>query len=149
MPQVLALIKELARFENEANAVQVSVKDLEKAGFTEKPLFKCFVVDLYGTIPAMALTYPRFSTWVGPTIHLEDLMVTESMRGTGMGKALYAEVIRYANNIGVKRVEWVVLDWNDPAIDFYEKSGAIIMKDWYTVQMREEGIKKFIAKIEA
>ncbi len=149
MPQVLALIKELARFENESNAVQISVEDLESAGFSGKPLFKCFVVDLDGTIPAMALTYPRFSTWAGPTVHLEDLMVTESMRGTGMGKALYTEVMKHAHNIGVKRVEWVVLDWNTPAIDFYEKSGANILEGWCTVQMDEEGIKKFVAKLEA
>jgi GNAT superfamily N-acetyltransferase len=145
MPQVLALIQELADFEKESNAVKITVPELEKAGFGKNPLFTCFVVDIEGEIPGMALTYSRFSTWVGPTIHLEDLMVTKKMRGTGIGSALYTAVIKHAHQIGVKRVEWVVLDWNSPAINFYEKSGAIVMRDWHTVQMREDGITKFIA----
>ncbi len=144
MPQVLGLIKELAIFEKEPNAVEIDVKDLIKEGFGDQPLFHCFVAEVQDEIVGMALVYYRFSTWKGRSIHLEDLMVKESMRGTGVGNALYTEVLKYAKNEGVKRVEWVVLDWNTPAIKFYEKSGAKLLKNWYLVQMDEEGVNKFV-----
>jgi len=144
MPQVLALIKELAAFEREPDAVVTTVKDLEKEGFGEHPLFQCFVAVKEKEIVGMALVYFRFSTWKGRTIHLEDLIVKETMRGTGLGSALYEEVIKYAKKQGVRRVEWVVLDWNEGAIKFYERSGAKILKDWRTVHMDENGITNFL-----
>lgn len=145
MPKVLELIKELAAFENEPDAVITTVETLEKEGFGENPLFHVFVAEVNGKIEGMALVYYRFSTWKGRTLHLEDLIVREEMRGTGIGNALYRKVIAYAKEQGLKRVEWVVLDWNKHAIDFYERSGANILKDWYTVQMDENGITKFVA----
>lgn len=144
MPQVLELIKELASFENEPEAVEVTIEELEKEGFGKQPLFKCFVAEVGSEIVGLALVYFRFSTWKGRTIHLEDLIVKASMRGLGIGSALYQEVLRYAKMQGVKRVEWVVLDWNEGAIKFYERSGAKVLKDWYTVQMDEKGITNFI-----
>lgn len=144
MPQVLALIKELAAFEREPDAVVTTVEDLEKEGFGEQPLFHCFVAIKENVIVGMALVYFRFSTWKGRTIHLEDLIVKETMRGTGLGSALYEEVIRYAKKQGVRRVEWVVLDWNEGAIKFYERSGAKIIKDWRTVHMDENGMTNFL-----
>lgn len=145
MPEVLELIKELAAFENEPDAVITTVETLEKEGFGKNPLFHVFVAEVNGKIEGMALVYYRFSTWKGRTLHLEDLIVREEMRGTGIGNALYRKVIAYAKEQGLKRVEWVVLDWNKHAIDFYERSGANILKDWYTVQMDENGITKFVA----
>lgn len=145
MAQVLGLIKELAIFEKEPDAVEIEVKDLVNEGFGEQPLFHCFVAEVQNEIVGMALVYYRFSTWKGRSVHLEDLIVKESVRGTGVGNALYAEVLKYAKSKGVKRVEWVVLDWNTPAIKFYEKSGAKLLKDWYLVQMDEEGIDKFVS----
>lgn len=147
MPHVLELIKELAAFENEPDAVETTVETLEKEGFGENPLFTCFVAEVEGKIEGMALVYYRFSTWKGRTLHLEDLIVREEKRGTGLGNALYRKVITFAEKQGLKRVEWVVLDWNQHAIDFYARSGANILKDWYTVQMDTEGIKKFVEKI--
>ncbi|MEX2350355.1 MAG: GNAT family N-acetyltransferase [Flavobacteriaceae bacterium] len=144
MPQVLELIKELATFEREPEAVVVTVEELQKEGFGENPLFKCFVAEVEHKIVGMALVYFRFSTWKGRTIHLEDLIVNNKMRGTGIGSALYQEVLKYAKAQGVKRVEWVVLDWNEGAIKFYERSGAKILKDWRTVHMDEQGITNFI-----
>ncbi|MGB7841365.1 MAG: GNAT family N-acetyltransferase [Salinimicrobium sp.] len=144
MPSVLELIKELAKFEKEPDAVITTVETLEKEGFGENPLFECFVAVVEGQIEGMALVYYRFSTWKGRTLHLEDLIVRENKRGTGMGNALYQKVINYAKEKGVKRVEWVVLDWNEHAINFYERSGATILKDWYTVQMDEDGIKRYV-----
>lgn len=144
MPQVLELIKELATFEREPEAVVVTVEELEKEGFGENPLFKCFVAEVDHEIVGMALVYFRFSTWKGRTIHLEDLIVKEKVRGSGLGSALYQEVLKYSKSQGVKRVEWVVLDWNEGAIKFYERSGAKILKDWRTVHMDEQGITNFI-----
>ena len=144
MPAVLELIKELAAFENEPDAVVTTVETLEKEGFGKHPLFKVFVAEVDEKIEGMALVYYRFSTWKGRTLHLEDLIVREEKRGTGLGNALYKKVIQYARSQGLKRVEWVVLDWNQHAIDFYERSGATILKDWYTVQMDENGITKYV-----
>ena len=147
MPAVLQLIKELAVFENEPNVVVVTVTDLERDGFGPDPLFKTFVAQVDGAIIGMALFYYRYSTWKGPTIHLEDLIVTEAMRGTGAGSALYKEVLHYARAQGVRRVEWAVLNWNTPAIDFYKKTGATVFEDWRTVQMDEHSLAQFTAEI--
>ncbi|MBQ0734906.1 GNAT family N-acetyltransferase [Aquimarina celericrescens] len=147
MPQVLELIRELAVFEKEPDAVEVTVEELVSEGFGEHPLFHCFVAEVDNEIVGIALVYYRFSTWKGRSIHLEDLIVKESMRGTGLGSALYSEVMKYAKAKGVRRVEWVVLDWNQNAIDFYEKSGATLLKDWYLVQMSQEGVRKFVANL--
>ncbi|MGQ2983006.1 GNAT family N-acetyltransferase [Flavobacterium sp.] len=143
MPAVLGLIKELATFEKEPDAVVVTVEELVRDGFGNIPLFHTFVAEADGEVIAMALFYYRYSTWKGKTIHLEDLIVKEEKRGTGAGSALYKEVIKFAKTEGVRRVEWVVLNWNSNAIEFYERSGAAILQDWLTVQMNEEGITKF------
>lgn len=144
MPAVLELIKELAEFEKEPDAVITTVDTLEREGFGENPLFQVFVAEVDGKVEGMALFYYRFSTWKGRTLHLEDLIVREEKRGTGLGNALYRKIIEYAKDQGLRRVEWVVLDWNHHAIDFYERSGATILKDWYTVQMDEDGIRKYV-----
>jgi len=144
MGQVLELIKELAVFEKEPNAVEVTVKDLQREGFGDAPLFTSFVAEIASEIIGIAIIYFRFSTWKGRTIHLEDLIVKEKMRGKGVGEALYTEVIKYGFNQGVKRIEWNVLDWNEGAIKFYERTGARIAKDWSVVQMDEQGIKNYI-----
>lgn len=143
MPAVLKLIKELAHFEKEPEAVVVTVDELIKDGFSNDPLFYTLVAETEEGIIGMALFYYRYSTWKGKTIHLEDLIVKEDKRGTGAGGALYKEVIKFAKEEGVRRVEWVVLNWNHHAIQFYERSGAAILQDWLTVQMNEEGITKF------
>lgn len=143
MPAVLELIKELAAFEREPDAVVVTVDELVKDGFGPDPLFYTFIAEVNSEIIGIALFYYRYSTWKGKTIHLEDLIVKQDKRGTGAGSALYKEVIKFAKQDGVRRVEWVVLNWNTHAIQFYERSGAAIMKDWLTVQMNEEGITKF------
>jgi GNAT superfamily N-acetyltransferase len=144
MPSVLQLIVELAVFEKEPDAVEVTKEDLEKAGFGDDKQFDCFVAEVDGEIVGMALIYFRFSTWKGRTIHLEDLVVKEKMRGKGVGRALYTEVMEFAVQQGVKRVNWVVLDWNTPAIEFYEQTGATILSNWWQVEMGEEALKKFI-----
>ncbi|WP_340201601.1 GNAT family N-acetyltransferase [Ascidiimonas sp. W6] len=147
MKAVLGLIHELAVFEKEAGAVEITLEDLKRDGFGENPLFHCFVAEVNQQIEGMALVYPRYSTWKGPTIHLEDLIVRDGSRGNGFGMALLTEVIKYGAKRGVKRIEWAVLDWNKPAVSFYEQNGANILRDWDIVQMDEQGIKKFISKL--
>jgi len=147
MIAVLKLIQELAHFEKEPDAVIVTVADLERDGFGEVPLFQIYVAEMNNEIVGMALFYPRYSTWKGPTIHLEDLIVTKSKRGLNIGSALYTKVIEYGYEKGVKRIEWVVLDWNTPAIAFYEKSGAVVLNDWDTAQMNEQAIKNYLEKL--
>ena len=145
MPFVLELIRKLAIFEKEPDAVVVTVDDLVRDGFSENPLFQCFVAEVENEIIGMALYYYRYSTWKGKTIHLEDLIVKESKRRTGAGFALYKEIIQQGKAENVRRIEWNVLDWNTPAIDFYEKSGAKVLGDWRVVHMDENGIKNFIS----
>jgi len=147
MPAVLELINELAIFEKEPEAVVVTVADLVRDGFGEQPLFHVFVAENQSEIIGMALYYYRFSTWKGKTIHLEDLIVKESQRGTGAGFALYTEIIKQGKKDNVKRIEWNVLDWNTPAVDFYIKSGAKVLDDWRVVHMDEQGVTSFLEKI--
>ena len=156
MKAVLELIQELAVFEKEPDAVVVTVADLERDGFGENPLFYTFVAEVEGDssdseqakqIVGMALYYYRYSTWKGRTIHLEDLIVKEKMRGSGLGLALYTKIIEQGKADNVRRIEWNVLDWNTPAIDFYKKSGAKILADWDVVQMDEQGINDFLTNL--
>ncbi len=144
MASVLKLIQELATFELEPNAVVVTESDLIRDGFCDNPLFKTFVAELNDEIVGMALFYPRYSSWKGPTIHLEDLIVAKNKRGLKLGKALYDKVIEYGFKKGVNRIEWVVLDWNKTAISFYEKSGAVILEDWKLVQIEGKSIEKHV-----
>lgn len=149
MPAVLALIKELAEFEKEPDAVEVTVSDLERDGFSNTPLFQTFVAEQDNAVIGVALYYYRYSTWKGKTIHLEDLVVKEDKRGTGAGFALYSQIIQQGHKEGVKRIEWNVLDWNTHAIAFYEKSGANILQDWKVVQMNKAGITHFISTLNS
>jgi GNAT superfamily N-acetyltransferase len=145
-PRVLELIQELATFEKEPDAVEVTVEELQKHAFSKPPLFTCFVGEYEGKIEGIALCYPRFSTWQGKSIHLEDLIVTEKMRGKGLGKALYNRVLEHAYEHQVRRVEWVVLEWNKGAIEFYKNSGATIIPGWHLVQMDGTSLAQYLQK---
>ncbi len=147
MPSVLELIKELALFEKEPEAVVLTTEDLVRDGFGVQPLFHTFIAVENEEIIGMALYYYRYSTWKGKTIHLEDLIVKENKRGTGAGFALYKEIIIQGKRDGVKRIEWNVLNWNTNAIEFYEKSGAKVLEDCRVVHMDESGITHFIAHL--
>ncbi len=145
-PRVLELIQELATFEKEPDAVEVTVEELRQHASSNPPLFTCYVGEYEGKIEGIALCYPRFSTWKGKSIHLEDLIVTQKMRGKGLGKALYNRVLEYAQEQRVRRVEWVVLDWNQGAIDFYESTGATIIPGWHLVQMDGTSLAEYLGK---
>jgi GNAT superfamily N-acetyltransferase len=148
MPRVLNLIKELAHFEKEEHEVEVTVNDLKNDGFGPRPAFKCFVAEVDEQVEGIALVYMRYSTWKGVILHLEDLIVSQKMRGTGVGTALLDEVVKYGYELNVKRICWEVLDWNEEAISFYEKKGAKILRDWDVVQLDEQGIKNYKSKID-
>ena len=138
---VLTLIKELAKFEKELNSVEINLEDLTN-DFSDG-LFDCLIAEKQGSIIGIALYYNRYSTWKGKTIHLEDLIVTKSERGIGVGKALLNELVLLAKSSNIRRVEWSVLDWNKKAIDFYENVGATILKNWLVVQLDEKSIKRY------
>lgn len=148
MPQVHDLITELAVFENEPDAVEITIADLQHDGFGDHPAFNCFVAEIDGKVEGIALIYTRYSTWKGKVLHLEDLIVSHNMRGSGLGSALLDEVVRYGCQLNVKRICWEVLDWNEPAIEFYQKKGADVKRDWDVVHLNESGIKNYIATLD-
>ncbi|MFM1878015.1 MAG: hypothetical protein RLZZ241_881 [Bacteroidota bacterium] len=148
MPEVHRLIYELAVYENEPDAVEVTPEKLEEDGFGAVPKFQCFVGCVEEKIVGIGLFYERYSTWKGRVIHLEDLIVTEEARGKGLGGALLTAVIRFAHEAGIKRVNWEVLDWNTPAKAFYESRGAKIKSEWKVVHLEEQGIIDYLLQYE-
>jgi GNAT superfamily N-acetyltransferase len=149
MPQVLKLIKELAHFEKEPDQVEVTIEELREDGFGVSPAFTCFVAEVENSIEGMALVYNRYSTWKGVVLHLEDLIVSQNRRGSGIGTLLLDEVVKFGNEQGVKRISWEVIDWNEPAIAFYEKKGAKVMRDWDVVQLDKAGIENYLNTINS
>ena len=131
MIAVHALITELAIYEREPNAVIISVDDLIRHGFSEQR-FHCFVAEHKKSgIVGMALYYSRYSTWKGPTLHLEDLYVKPKFRKGGLGKELFDKVVDEAAKQNVGRMEWTVLEWNEPALNFYKKYNATLDSEWH------------------
>ena len=147
MSSVLGLIKELADFEKEPHAVEVTVEELENDGFGEQPAFKCFVAETNNKVVGTAIVFNRFSTWKGKILHLEDLVVSQEMRGKGVGTALLDRVVMHGHELGVKRINWEVLDWNVGAIKLYEAKGAKVLRDWDVVHLDQKGIENYISNI--
>ena len=136
-PGMLQLIRELAEYEKAPQEVTVDPKHFEESGFGDNPVWWAFVVendDIPSTnIIAFALYYIRYSTWKGQVMYLEDILVTESMRGRGIGKILVDRLMGEAKEKGFKRITWQVLDWNEPAINFYKKFNAKFDPEWINV----------------
>ena len=143
---ILRLLIELAVYEKEPDAVKLTEQQLIRDGFGENPKYQCILAETENTIVGLAFYTSRYSTWVGDTLHLEDLIVTKKMRGKGIGTLLYKSFLEEAKRRDVNRVEWSVLDWNKSAIDFYKKSGAEIesLNAWKIVRMNKESINKFL-----
>tara|TARA_B110001454_G_scaffold213147_1_gene230878 strand:- start:556 stop:1035 length:480 start_codon:yes stop_codon:yes gene_type:complete len=144
MQSVFDLITELAVFEKEPDAVEITVEDLIRDGFSANPKFKVYVAEQENVVIGIALFYERYSTWKGRAIHLEDLIVTKSKQKIGAGKALYTAVLKYALDNNFNRVAWEVIDWNTNAVDFYKSTGATYLNDWSVVQMNKENLVNFI-----
>jgi len=139
--QALELIKELAIFEKAEYELSLTLDEFEKDGFGKRPSFFMYVAAHEGIILGIALCYEKYSTWKGKSIYLEDLIVTKSKRGIGIGKALFERVIREAKHRGSGRLEWQVLDWNTQAIDFYKSYGAEIDDSWLNGRFTYEQLK--------
>jgi len=127
---VMQLIKELAVYEKEPDAVTVTTKEFENHGWGSKPLFKCWVAIADGEMAGMALCYTRYSTWKGPVLYLEDFYVKPEVRGSGIGKSLFETCLKYGRDNEYIRMNWQVLEWNQLALDFYKKFNADIDSTW-------------------
>ena len=129
--RLLELIQELADYEKAPDEVIVTLSHFEESGFGANPVWWAFVAeDANQIVQGFALYYIRYSTWKGQCIYLEDLLVTESLRGKGIGKLLFEAVMKETKNRGFKRMCWQVLDWNEPAINFYKKFDATLDPEW-------------------
>jgi len=137
---LLELIQELAEYEKAPNEVTVSLEEFQEAGFGDNPVWKAFVAEVDGIIQGFGLYYIRYSTWKGCRMYLEDLLVTEKMRGNGLGKLIFDQLIEEAKEKGFKGITWQVLDWNDPAINFYEKYNADFDSGWINVSLSKDQI---------
>jgi N-acetylglutamate synthase-like GNAT family acetyltransferase len=136
LPSVLVLIKELALFEKASREVKVTLKELERDGFGKQKVFDCFVAETSeNKIVGIALYYIKYSTWKGKCIYLDDIIVTESMRGKGIGKNLFDEVVFVAKKLKVRKLEWQVLNWNKPAINFYKKYSTVFDNEWINCKL--------------
>lgn len=144
--RILELIKELAEYERAPNEVTVTLEEFVDAGFGKKPVWKAFVAEDNGKIEGFALYYIRYSTWKGCRLYLEDIVVTESMRGKGIGKLLFDELIRECKRMNFKGMTWQVLDWNEPALNFYQKYKASMDAEWINGSLSTEQIKNWIAE---
>jgi GNAT superfamily N-acetyltransferase len=140
----MELVHELALYEKAPEEVTVTVQEFEDAGFGEKPVWKAFVAEEDGVILGFAVYYIRYSTWKGQRLYLEDLIVTETARGKGLGKLLFDRLIVEANELGFSGMVWQVLDWNEPAIDFYKKKyGATVEAGWLNGSLSKEQLLKY------
>jgi GNAT superfamily N-acetyltransferase len=141
--RLMELINELAVFEKAPQEVTVTLQQFEEAGFGPRPIWKAFVAEVDGFIVGFALYYVRYSTWKGSRLYLEDLIVTEIMRGKGIGKLLFNRLIQEASEIGFNGMSWQVLDWNEPAIKFYKKYEAGLDAGWLNASLTTQQILNY------
>jgi len=142
-PRLLELVHELALFEKAPQEVTVTLPEFEEAGFGNNPVWKAFVAEEDSFIIGFALYYVRYSTWKGCRLYLEDLLVTESHRGKGIGKLLFEQIIRETQEKGYSGMVWQVLDWNEPAIKFYKKYSPVIEGGWLNAALSKEKLLNF------
>jgi GNAT superfamily N-acetyltransferase len=146
MPAVHALIVELAVYERAGDEVDTTVEQLMYDGFGPNRIFELFVSEWEGKLVGMALWYTKYSTWKGKCGFLEDLVVRDSHRGKGIGRALFNAVAQACVERDFGRMEWQVLDWNEPAIGFYKKLGAELDPEWLNGKLTRVGLQAFIAE---
>jgi GNAT superfamily N-acetyltransferase len=128
--RILKLVKELAMYEKAPKEVTVTLKHFIESGFGPNPVWWAFVAEVDGIIQGFALWYIRFSTWKGQRMYLEDFYVTQEMRGKGLGKLLFDRIITEAKEQNFNGIMWQVLEWNEPAINFYKKYDAAFDAEW-------------------
>ena|SRR6218665_1847863 len=141
LPAALALVRELAHFENAPDEVEVTVEEMRAWGFGPDKLFGFFVLETDRLLIGMALYYYKYSTWKGKCLFLEDIIVTESERRKGYGKLLFDAVVQVAKKEQVRRMEWQVLDWNTGAIEFYKTYNSLFDPEWINCKLTYERIQ--------
>lgn len=129
-PRLLELVRELAEYEKAPQEVTVSLEHFSDSGFGPAPVWWAFVAEVDGKVEGFALYYIRYSTWKGQRMYLEDLVVTEKMRGKGLGKLLFDVLLQEMKQRQFKGMVWQVLEWNEPAINFYKKYKADFDPEW-------------------
>ncbi len=152
IPLIRALIQELAEYEREPDSVHITEEQLLRDGFSNHPedgrYFECLIAEINGIPAGFALYFPIYSTWRGRSLHLEDLFVRPQFRGHGAGKALLRHIAGIAIERGCARLQWDVLEWNKPAIDFYRSLDAAMLDDWRRMRVTDDALAK-LAAIEA
>ncbi|HTV13307.1 MAG TPA: GNAT family N-acetyltransferase [Acidobacteriaceae bacterium] len=149
---ILEFVRELAVYEREPDAVKIGAEELRRDGFPEsggERYFECLIAEEDGKPGGFALFFPVYSTWRGRCLHLEDLFVRPQFRGRGVGKALLMRVAAMAVERGCAKLFWHVLDWNEPAIDFYKSLGAEPLTEWTRMQLVDEALAAVAAQSEA
>jgi GNAT superfamily N-acetyltransferase len=139
-PKLLELIRELAVYERAPDEVTVTPEEFKEAGFGKRPVWEAFVAEVNEQIQGFALYYIRYSTWKGCRLYLEDILVTEAMRHKGIGTKLFESVLMEAKGKGYNGITWQVLDWNQPAIDFYKKYHSQFEPGWLNATLTKEQI---------
>jgi GNAT superfamily N-acetyltransferase len=145
LPRALELVKELALYEKAPEEVINTVSLMEEDGFGKNPIFGFFVAETNKGIVGISIYYWRYSTWKGRRLYLEDIVVTESERGNGYGKLLFDRTMQHALDSNCSGMMWQVLDWNEPAINFYNKYGSKLDGEWINCSLESDQIKKLLS----
>jgi GNAT superfamily N-acetyltransferase len=149
VPQILAFIRALAAYEREPDAVTATEEGLLEHGFGSNPFYSCLIAECDGMSAGFALFFFNYSTWMGrPGLYLEDLFVEPKLRGLGIGKALLQRVAAIAVEKNCPRLQWEVLDWNAPAIEFYRAMGAEFLDTWRNVRITGEALARLADPVE-
>jgi GNAT superfamily N-acetyltransferase len=142
VPLIRAFIHDLAEYEREPLSVHITEEQLLQDGFGKERYYECLIAEADGTPAGFALFFPIYSTWQGRSLHLEDLFVRPAFRGHGIGKALLGRVAAIAIERGCTRLQWDVLDWNKPAINFYRGLNAVMLGDWRRMRIAGDALNK-------
>jgi GNAT superfamily N-acetyltransferase len=143
LPEVLKLIKELAEYEKAPDEVENTLEEMMRDGFGTNPIYHLFVAEHTNKLVGTAIYYYKYSTWKGRCLFLEDIIVTQAYRGKGIGSKLFESVIEVAQKKQVRRLEWQVLHWNEPAINFYKKYNAILDPEWINGKLTYRQLQTF------
>lgn len=148
IPLMHTLVRALAEYEREPHSVKITEEQLLRDGFGPRPYYECLIAEEGGNRAGFALYFPIYSTWQGPSLHLEDLFVLPEFRGRGIGKALLQNVAAAAVKRGCVRLQWDVLEWNHPAINFYHSIGATMLHDWRRMRVTGDALQSLAAPNE-
>lgn len=143
IPAALGLVRELALFEKAPHEVTNTEVDMERDGFGDNPVFRMLVAESENLVIGIAIYFIKYSTWKGKGVYLDDIVVGEAFRGQGVGSKLFNAVIEDCKKLQAKQLHWQVLDWNEPAIKFYEKYNASFDSEWINCKMTEQQINSF------